>query len=341
MQVEEKKSYLIILTGSLGDVVRGLPLIDAIKAASPTAHVSWLIEDKWQKILSLHPALDEMIVFERKRGLRGVLSLWKKLRARHFDIVLDLQRHLKSGIFNRFARAKRRIGFARRDSKEGNWLFQHEYIPERGNLIPKTEHYLLFLDQIGIARPADLTFGFERIDSTQLAGVHGIQAQRSRLGLVLGSSWSSKDWLSSGYAKLITLIREKTSLEVVLLGDGSQRRLAEELTNSLGNERIVDLVARTTLTELVAVIHQCSAVVGPDSGPGHISAAVGTPYVTLFGPTDPRRVAPFGMEDLAVRADIGCSPCLRRECPGLDRLCMRLISAEDVFAKLEPLLTSR
>jgi ADP-heptose:LPS heptosyltransferase len=341
MQELDKPTYLIILTGSLGDVVRGLPLIDAIKAAKPAARVSWLIEDKWQKILSLHPALDEMIVFERKRGLRGVFALWKILRARHFDVVLDLQRHFKSGVFNRFARATRRIGFARRDSKEGNWLFQHEYIPERGNTIPKTEHYLLFLDQLAIARPPALTFGFERIDAKNLAGIHGKSAQQDRIGLVLGSSWPSKDWLPSGYAQLIKLLREKTQHEVLLLGDGSQRTLADQLVAALGSERISDLVGCTTLTELVAVIHQCQVVVGPDSGPGHISAAVGTPYVTLFGPTEPLRVAPFGMLDLALRADIGCAPCLRRECPGLDRLCMRLISAEDVFGKLEPLLTSR
>lgn len=334
MSERRARSFLIVLTGSLGDVVRGLPLIDAIKAAEPGAHITWLIEDKWQKILSLHPALDRMIAFERRRGLQGVLELRRALQQERFDVVLDLQRHFKSGVFNRFARAARRIGFHRRDAKEGNWLFQTERIPYRGNGIPKTEHYLLFLDQIGIPRPQKLSFGFERIDSSTLAGEFSLPAGQRRVVVLLGSSWSSKDWFASGYARLLKSILDRTRAGIALVGDGSQTRMADELMEAIPDPRILNLVGRTSLPQLVGILHQAQVAVGPDSGPGHISAAVGTPYVTLFGPTDPVRVAPHGMLDLSVRADIGCAPCMRRTCPGLNKICMRLISPDEVFGQV-------
>ena len=333
------RTYLFVLTGSLGDVVRGLPLVDAIKASDPAAQITWLIEDTWQKILSMHPRIDRMIVFERKRGWRGVVSLWRALRNERFDVVFDLQRNFKSGIFNRWARATTRVGFHPRDSKEGNWIFQTDYIPRRGDSISKTDHYLLFLDAVGIQQPETLTFGFEEIDSAALIG-DLLDAAHCPIVMVLGSSWPSKDWLVSGYAQLIDLIRKRSSSSVILAGDPSQSPIANQLLAAVGNERIINLVSKTTLIQLVGVLHRAKVAVGPDSGPGHISAAVGTPYVTLFGPTNPVRVAPYRMQHLSLRVDLGCSPCYRRECPGLNKFCMRLISPEAVFEKIQTVLSS-
>lgn len=337
MSDTRKRTILIVLTGSLGDVVRGLPLVDAIKSAEPQTHISWLIEDKWQKVVALHPAIDQLLVFNRKQGLRGVCEIFRRLRREKFDVVLDLQRHFKSGFFSRSAPAMVRVGFHRRDSKEGNWLFNNRYIEYRGNTISKVDHYLLFLDAIGIPRPEKLSFGFERLDAVKLAGPFSIDDEAPHVALVLGSSWNSKDWLSEGYERLIELIKKSSSAKICLVGDNSQRSLAEELERTLGTS-VRNLVGKTSLPELVGVLLQCRAAVGPDSGPGHISAAVGTPYVTLFGPTDPLRVEPYGMGALSIRAGVGCSPCWRRTCPGLNKICMRSITAEQVFQKLEMIL---
>jgi ADP-heptose:LPS heptosyltransferase len=118
------------------------------------------------------------------------------------------------------------------------------------------------------------------------------------------------------------------------VGENSQAEHAATLTKQLANERIINLVGRTSIIELAALLRYASAAVGPDSGPGHLAAAVGTPYVTIFGPTLLERVAPYGCEDLAVVTSAACAPCGRRSCPGLNRVCMRSIRAEDVFAKM-------
>ena len=122
-------SILIILMGSLGDVARGLCLISHIKNHLPASKVTWLIEKRRTDLVGFHPRLDKVIAFDRSGGISGVWNLYKALRREHFDITLDLQRLLKSGIFSLLSGAQRRIGFHRRNSKELNWVFNNEYIP--------------------------------------------------------------------------------------------------------------------------------------------------------------------------------------------------------------------
>jgi ADP-heptose:LPS heptosyltransferase len=114
--------YLIILLGALGDVVRGLAVVNALKVADPKCTITWLVEPASSGVVALHRGVDAVIVFKRKEGLRGVLSLVKELRARTFDITLDMQRHLKSGFFSWVSRSPRRIGFHPDDTKEANWF---------------------------------------------------------------------------------------------------------------------------------------------------------------------------------------------------------------------------
>ena len=119
-----------------------------------------------------------------------------------------------------------------------------------------------------------------------------------------------------------------------------QKKLADQLMSSLtGKKSLHNLVAKTSLVDLVTLIKYAKLCIGPDSGPGHIAAAVETPYISLFGPTPPERVAPYNNESLVVRSDIGCMPCYRKRCPGLNRLCMRLISSTQVMETVNKVLS--
>jgi lipopolysaccharide heptosyltransferase I len=329
--------FLIVLMGAIGDVVRGLHLVEAIKQQIPNAHITWVVEPTCAEIVRLHPRVDEVLVFQRKSGLRGLPALVRELRKRQYDVTLDLQRHLKSGVFSWLSRAPRRIGFHPQDAKEFNWLFNNEFIAEHGERISKIEHYNLFLEKVGISKPEALRSGLEGIKLSESA--EWAKALVSPyVALVLGSSWDSKDWPEEGYRELIAQLREQRrgSEQVVLLGDKSKREMGERLVASLaGGAGVLNLVGKTTLRELVGVISAAKAVVGPDSGPAHIAAAVGTPHVTLFGPTPAVRNSPRGSEHLSITSAVGCSPCKRRVCPGLGKVCMRLISPQQVLEKLD------
>jgi ADP-heptose:LPS heptosyltransferase len=132
MRVDAER-ILIVLLGAIGDVVRALPLANRLRAGYPNAHLAWAVEPRSAPVLAEHPALDERLVFERSGGAPSFARFLRDVRARRFDLVLDLQRHLKSGIVSWSTRAPVRIGFHRRNAKELNWLWNtHTIEPVAG-----------------------------------------------------------------------------------------------------------------------------------------------------------------------------------------------------------------
>ena len=329
-----KRRILIILLGALGDVVRGLAVVNAIKRGDPESHITWLVEPASSGVVLLHPGVDEVVVFQRKHGYRGVLALRKALNARTFDVTLDMQRHFKSGFFSWLSGAPRRIGFHPDDTKEGNWFFNTDYIESRGDSASKIDHYLSFVAVLGLSVPDVVDAGLSHVTLSSIAGEWPTILERPYMGLILGSSRYSKDWPLEGYQGLLERFSVPGVETVVLLGDGSKVEMARQLEGVASPARVVNAVGKTNLRELVGIIQGARACVGPDSGPGHIAGALGVPHVTLFGPTPAGRNAPRGSEALSVVSSIGCSPCRRRVCPGLDKLCMRLISPDSVLERL-------
>lgn len=319
-----EKNILILLMGSIGDVLRALPVAARIKSLNPDVRVSWLIEPKSQDIAKLSKNVDEIIVFKRD-NLVNFFQTAFKLSSYKFDLVLDLQRHLKSGFFSWCTRSKRRIGFHPRNAKEFNWLFNTETIEFYDGSLSKIWHYQKFLDYLQLKPQSPLDFGIEIKEQAFLL-------PDKYLSLVLGSSWESKDWIYN--QELVQLILKNSTLNIVLLGDKSKLAEAVAIENNLKSDRVKNLVGQTKLSELPFILKNSVLAVGPDSGPGHIASAVGTRYIGLFGPTSPDRVAPYGSEGLVIQSKISCAGCNFRSCPGLSKLCMQLIRPELVWKKI-------
>jgi len=327
-------SILIILMGSLGDVVRGLCLVSHIKANLTQSRITWLVEPKWSELVGLNRQIDRMIVFRRAWRLSAVWRLFKDLRQDHFDIALDLQRILKSGFFSLLSGAKRRIGFHRRNAKEFNWIFNNERIDYFSDNLPKIQHYLKFTEYLGFPEPANLEFGFAPLSVKETAPGVIAEMKQPFIAVVLGTSWETKNWYYEGYLGLIQQILADRTLKVVLLGDDSQTTLAARLTANIKTLDMIDLVGQTSLPQLTAVLKAAAVGVGPDSGPGHVAAAVKTPFVSLFGPTSPQRTAPFGCEQLVVEAGLNCAPCYKKRCLDLNQQCMYSIHPDAVMEKV-------
>ena len=123
-----------------------------------------------------------------------------------------------------------------------------------------------------------------------------------------------------------------------MLGDAAQAPMVSKISNHIENTALIDLVGRTSLLELAAVLKSSAAVVGPDSGPGHLAAAMGTAYISLFGPTSPERTAPHGWEHLVVQTQLDCRPCYQKQCPLQTRQCMVDIRVEEIMDRLSRVL---
>ncbi|HLH75953.1 MAG TPA: glycosyltransferase family 9 protein [Candidatus Binataceae bacterium] len=328
------RRVLIILMGAIGDVVRALPLLGRVRRTYPQAHIAWAVEPKSAPILRNHRWLDDLIIYDRAHAPWSFLPFLYRIGRDHFDLVIDLQRHFKSGLAGWVSRAPRRLGFAPTNTKEVNHWFTTEWIPPQPNLSLKLVQYQAFADTLGLD-PAPIEFGLRasveeraRIDQL-LAG-----APRPLLGLILGSSWPSRLYFPDSIAQVARLMHKRHALTPVLIGTGAEQALAQAVEAELGELPRVSLVGRTGLHELVAVFEACAAAFGPDCGPMHIAAAVKCPVVSLWGSTSPLRSAPWGCAELAISAPIPCHPCYLRRCP-IDRECMRRISPRQVAAKLE------
>ena len=326
-------AILIILMGSLGDIIRALCLICHLKSHWPQSRISWLVEARWTELIRLHRQIDKVIIFRREWRASALWQLYKELSQQDFDITLDLQRIFKSGLFSLLSGAKRRIGVHRNNAKELNWLFNNEHISYVDDNLSKLSHYLKFTEQLGLPAATALDFGFDRFDRNKILPTAVVEIQNSFIAVVMGSSWETKDWYFEGYCRLVQQILSFLKRDVVLLGDSSQSPAARRLSKNMDSHKVIDLTGNS-LVEMTAVLKAAAAGVGPDSGPGHLAAAVGTPYVTLFGPTPPGRHAPYGCDHLVVQTEKDCIPCYKKRCPGRNRECMYDIDPERVMEKL-------
>lgn len=332
----EKTPLLIILTGSLGDVTRGLCLVKPLKTFWPDRHIIWLVEAKWAGLLQLNPYIDDLIIFQRNAKPAVLSKLKTELKNRRFHTSLDLQRIFKSGFLTWLAGARLKLGFNRKNAKEFNWLFNNRHIPYFPDTLPKLEHYLKFLDYLKVPYPAVPDFGLNRELMAKMLPAPLMEMHAPYAVLAAGSSWPSKDWHVAGYQTLAQYLHDAYGLHSVITGDKSQTGIAKEIITGHPSY-ITDLTGQTNLPQLAAILSRAQVAVGPDSGAGHIAAAAGTPYISLFGPTSPVRTAPYGFEHLVVQLNMNCGPCYKKNCP--DNQCMRQIGLAEIKPKLEKVLT--
>src|SRR6266851_3545969 len=282
------RRILIVLHGAIGDVVRALPLLGRIRRAWPDAHIAWSVEPKSSPLLEHHPWLDELIIYDRAHAPCSFVPFLKRVRGGDFDLVLDLQRHLKSGVTSRVSGARDRYGFGAANSKEFNYLFANHHVAAQPNMRLKLLQYQAFGDALDLPL-APIEFGLAATDEERdraRAMLH--EAPRPLLGVILGSSWPSRLYFPESTAEVMRHLEDIPAL---------------------------NLVGRTTLRDLIAIFPECSAAFGPDSGPMHIAAATGCPIVSLWGSTAPERSAPWGNDTLAIAGAIPCHPCYLRQCP--------------------------
>ncbi len=338
------RRVLIVLLGAIGDVVRALPMLGRMRRAWPEAHIAWAVEPKSCPILEGHRWLDEIILYDRSHAPWTFPSFLRRVRAGRFDLVLDLQRHLKSGVASAASGASVRYGFARANTKEFNHLFSNRWIAPQPNMRLKLMQYQAFGDALGLP-PAPIEFGLVASDAErEQVRAMLADAPRPLLGVILGSSWPSRIYPASATAEVIRDLARPAEgtpqLYPVLIGGPGEATLASDVMRHLDGAPALNLAERTTLGHLIAVFSECAVAFGPDAGPMHIAAAVGCPIVSLWGSTAAERSAPWGFADYALSGSIPCAPCYLRECP-IGRECMHRIASADVASAIRRALASK
>jgi len=283
-----------MLMSAIGDVVKGFPVATSLKRAWPEARISWVIQPVSVPLVRPHPHVDELIVFERRKGLRGVapfLDFRRRVADRSFDLVLGLQVYAKAGILTGILPSPRKIGFDRRRARDLNWLFTTERIPAR-----PTQHlqdqYFEFLEHLGVpvVKEWHIPFGEEEREAQR---AFFAAFEKPVLAVVLGATSPKRNWHAEGYARTLEAAQYEFGLQPVLVGSRSPGEVemasrVMELTRATPVEAL-----RNDLRRLAWILDGSAVVLSPDTGPLHIADALGRPGVGLYGYTDPRVKGPY------------------------------------------------
>ena len=353
--MEQVQRILIIKPSSLGDVVNALPFLSSLRQRYPDRYITWLVEEEAAELLLGHPLLDRVIVSGRRRwgrevripfrgsaALREIAALIAELRQGRYDLVVDLQGLLKSALMVLCAGARFRVGLA--GAREGSGRALTHVVPLPPGPLHAVDRYLEAARFLG-ADPLSKAFVFpsrpdDEARAEALLAEAGVRPDRLVIALNPQARWPTKLWGEERFARLGEILARRYGARILVIGSSSDLPLARRLASRMDPAPFV-AAGRTDLKVLIALLKRIDLLVTVDSGPMHLAAALGTPLVALFGPTDPRLIGPYGGDGVVLRVPLPCSPCSKRRCQiEADRLCMRSISVEEVAEAASSLLAT-
>ncbi len=323
---------LIIKPSSLGDVVHSLPFLNAVRESFPGTEIHWVIAKGLEGLLENHPMVQKLLVINKDKWkdikrMRGTLSEFRSilgaLKDESYDITVDLQGLLRSGILTAASKAPVRLGFS--EAREGSRLFYTQSITG-GREIHAVDRYLKMASALGcdtrtVAFPMPpVKESLKILQLRQAVGEYAVLAP--------GARWKTKQWPAERFGRLSSLL----NIPSIIIGSGADEALAEEAAaHSKG--KAISMAGKTDIKELISLIRKAVFMVTNDSGPMHIAAACGVPVAALFGPTNPARTGPYGRGHVIIRGDNACAPCYKKKCK--DIRCMDSISVEEVYEKIK------
>jgi heptosyltransferase-1 len=344
---------LLIKPSSLGDVIHALPILGGLRGRYPSAHIAWLVATPFVDLLDGHPALNEVIPFDRKRYGRIGRSLFisaefarfvTSLRRRRFDLVLDLQGLFRSGFLAWCTRACVRIGPG--DSREMAGVFYTHRYPVDSMETHAVKRMWAVAGLLGFdSAPRSFQLPITESDRSAVRRAladSGIHPDREYAVVFPAARWETKVWPADRFAAVIDRMAAELHLPAVLAGSASERPACDSVAAKCGG-RPANLAGATTLRQVAALIDGARLVLTNDSGPMHIADALQRPLVALFGPTNPLRTGPYHRGDSVVRLVLPCSPCYLRELHRCryGHVCMKDLDANRVFEAVASLLKTR
>lgn len=284
----------IVMMSAVGDVVHVLPVLTALKRHHPAMRVTWVLQPGPAGLVRGHPMVDEIVLFERGRGLAGFLELRQTLRAQAFDLVINLQVYLKAGIITGFTRAPVKLGFDRARARDANWLFTTHRIPPHP-MQHVQDQYLEFCDWLEVPhQPVRWDLG--PWDAAERDAQRAFLARFDRriAPIVVATSKPEKDWLPARWAAVCDALWHDFGLQPVLVGARSPREVAaEQVILSESRAPVHSALGQGGLRGLVGILEGAALVLSPDTGPLHITVALDRPVVSLMGYSNPKRVGPY------------------------------------------------
>ncbi len=287
----------LIRLSSIGDVCHAVAMVQAVQRRYPDCQLTWIIGRTEAELVDGLPGV-ELVIYDKSRGLKGLAKVRRALGGRRFDVLLHMQISLRASLASLLVRSPTRIGFDRARAGEAQWLFTNHRIQpqEHAHVL---EGFKAFAAEIGVPdfKPSwDIP-----VSVADQAWADSVLPQdRPVLGIVPAASQPERNWTADGYAAVAAHAVNR-HFRVALLGGRSpiESALGAEICARLGRPPI-NLIGRTTLKQLLALLKRTSVVLAPDTGPAHMAVTQGVPVIGLYCHSNPRRTGPYGGLDYVV-----------------------------------------
>lgn len=324
----------------LGDAVMSLPTIKGVRALFPESYLAVLVKSELEDLFRHEPDINEVISYESRHGIKSLSAdyrMIKQIRGKEFDLALILPRSFHSALIGFLSKIPNRIGYAG-DSRS---KLLTQTLPRTKESLTRHRVYY-FLNLLNIwGRP--VSFSEPRITIPKITRDWVADNTRNikdhfLIGFNPGAAYgSAKCWLSERYVHLAKDLINNKKARIILFGSPAEEKLNFDIASKVNHPNLLNYTGKTSITQMAGLLSSCRLLVTNDTGTMHVAAAVKTPVVAIFGPTDPVTTPPFGNNHTIIRKEISCSPCLKRTCP-TDHRCMKSISVGEVYKECEKYL---
>ena len=333
------KRIIIVRMDRIGDVVLSSPAIKAVRDAYPDSRIAVLVRPYAKDVLDGNPYIDEVITYDRsgkEKGLLGKIKFIADLKNKKFDLAIILHPKNSSHILAYLAGIPKRLGY---DKKSGIFLTKRIPHTKQYGLKHEIDYVLGLLRYIGIeGSDKSLHMPVSRSSEERikdLFGKNGISPNDPVIVIHPAASCPSRRWALERFAKTSDVLAQMYGARIVIIsGPGDDKMMGDKVAE-LMKSKALNLAGKTSISDLASILRRSRLLISNDSGPVHISCAVGTPVISIFGRKDrgisPERWGPVGKRDIALHKDAGCEICLAHNCK-LGFKCLDMISVEDVLA---------
>lgn len=339
------ESLCLLRLSAVGDISHTLPVVRTIQTVWPQTRLTWIIGRSEYALVGDIPGI-EFIIFDKARRGRAYFEVDRALRGRHFDVLLHMQMSIRSSLISLFINADIKLGFDRERAKDLQWLFTSHRIAHR-----EREHvvdsFFGFTEALGI-QERQLRWDIPIPGEAMQFAEERLSAEQPILVISPCSSMAYRNWTARGYAAVANYAMQRYGMQVVITGASTpiEREYAAVIASQMKTLPL-NLVGRTNLKQLLAIMKKAAVVLAPDSGPAHLATAVGTPVIGLYACTNPDRARPYLSAEYvvnrypeAIAAKFGKSV---EELPWGTRVrdagTMERIMAEDVISMLDKAMT--
>lgn len=317
---------LVVKLSSLGDLFHALPAVHMLKTEL-SASVDWVTTHVYRDVVKCFGDVDRVISFYRHGVLSHLRPFLTELRRDRYDLVVDMQGLLKSAVTARLARAEQVIGPS--FQREGARWFYSDVAGAADRGRHAVEQCLDVVRFLGLP-VSDPVFPMQ-------VPVRPVEGARPRVALLPVSRWATKNWPAKHWVALIDQLQADGIASLYLLGGPADRPVCADIARQT-RCAAVNLAGELSLVEMCGVLQDVDLLIANDSGPVHAAAALGTPCLVLFGPTDPRRTGPYGHAHRVLKRELDCMPCLSRTCRIKTHACLEGLEVTNVAAAARRML---